>query len=123
MLLLTEGQANDHRGNAIMLPRLPPARRLIANHAYDSARFTALRALPSARTARQNRGITPRPLDPLAQAAHPAQSRACRQRHRIEITFGRPKDWRRIAMRYNRCAYTFCAAIALATTVTLWLRR
>jgi hypothetical protein len=31
----------------------------------------------------------------------------CRQRHRIEIIFGRLKDWRRIAMRYDRCAHTF----------------
>jgi transposase len=30
-----------------------------------------------------------------------------RQRHRIEIMFGRLKDWRRIAMRYDRCAHTF----------------
>jgi transposase len=28
-----------------------------------------------------------------------------RQRHRIEIMFGRLKDWRRVAMRYDRCAH------------------
>jgi transposase len=44
-----------------------------------------------------------------------------RQRHRIEISFGRLKDGRRIAMRYDRCARTFFSAINLAATVTFWL--
>jgi transposase len=44
-----------------------------------------------------------------------------RQRHRIENMFGRLKDWRRIAMRYDRCAHTFFSAIALVATVILWL--
>jgi transposase len=44
-----------------------------------------------------------------------------RQRHRIEVMFGRLKDWRRIAMRYDRFAHTFFAAITLATTVIFWL--
>jgi transposase len=46
-----------------------------------------------------------------------------RQRHRIENMFGRLKDWRRIAMRYNRCAHTSFAAITLAATVTFWLNQ
>jgi len=41
--------------------------------------------------------------------------------HRIEIMFGRLKDWRRIAMRHDRCAHTFFAAITLAATVIFWL--
>jgi transposase len=44
-----------------------------------------------------------------------------RQRHRIEIMFGRLKDWRRIATRYDRCATTFFDAITLAAIVTFWL--
>jgi transposase len=45
-----------------------------------------------------------------------------RQRHKVEIMFGRLKDWRRIAMRYDRCAHTFFSAICIAATVTFWLR-
>lgn len=37
--------------------------------------------------------------------------------------FGRLKDWRRIATRYDRCANTFMSAIALAATVLFWLPR
>jgi putative transposase len=115
VLLLTEGQASDHRGAALMLPRLPPARELIADRGYDSARFRAERAargiaacIPSTRSRKQ-----PIPHDPTLY----------RQRHRIENMFGRLKDWRRIAMRYDRCAHTFLAAITLAATVTFWLNQ
>jgi transposase len=46
-----------------------------------------------------------------------------RQRHRIEIMFGRLKDWRRIAVRYDRCAHTYFSAITLAATVIFWLEQ
>ena len=35
--------------------------------------------------------------------------------------FGRLKDWRRIAMRYDRAAHTFVSAIFVAATVIFWL--
>jgi transposase len=35
--------------------------------------------------------------------------------------FGRLKELRRIATRYDRCAKTFLSVAALATTVTFWL--
>jgi transposase len=40
-----------------------------------------------------------------------------RKRHRIENMFGKLRDWRRIATRYDRCAHTFMSAIAIAATV------
>jgi transposase len=42
-------------------------------------------------------------------------------RGRIEIMFGRLKDWRRIAMRYDRAAPTFVSAIWVAAIVIFWL--
>jgi transposase len=44
-----------------------------------------------------------------------------RTRNKIEIMFGRLKDWRRIAMRYDRSAHTFFSAICIAATVIFWL--
>jgi transposase len=44
-----------------------------------------------------------------------------RQRHRIENAFGRLKDRRRVATRYDRCAHTFFSAICIAATITFWL--
>ena len=35
--------------------------------------------------------------------------------------FGRIKDWRRIAMRYDRCAHTFFSALYLAASVIFYL--
>ncbi|MBR0650152.1 transposase [Roseomonas terrae] len=64
--------------------------------------------IPSTRSRKQ-----PIPLDALL----------CCQRHRIEIMFGRIKDWRRIAMRYDRCARTFISAIVLAATAIFWLNQ
>lgn len=36
--------------------------------------------------------------------------------------FGRLKDWRRVATRYDRCPKVFLSAFALAATVMFWLR-
>ncbi|WP_417267411.1 MULTISPECIES: transposase [Celeribacter] len=44
-----------------------------------------------------------------------------KRRNRIEIMFGRLKDWRRVATRYDRCPKVFLSAIALAATVIYWL--
>jgi len=35
--------------------------------------------------------------------------------------FGRLKDWRRVATRYDRCPNVFLSAIALAARVLFWL--
>ena len=60
---------------------------------------------------------------PLPPSPHHPRQRALqnRQRHRIGNMFGRLKDWRRIAMRYDRCAHTFMSAICLAPTILFWI--
>jgi transposase len=44
-----------------------------------------------------------------------------RDRNAIERMFGRIKDFRRIATRYDRLAQNFLAAICLVATVCYWL--
>jgi transposase len=112
-MLLTEGQMSGHNGAALLLPMLPQARELLGDRGYDSNWFrTALAArgvtacIPSTRSRK-----VPRDYDRLLY----------RQRHRIENAFGRLKDWRRIATRYDRCAHTFFSAICIAATVIFWL--
>ena len=96
-----------------MLPSLPPAQELIGDRGYDSTRF---------RANLQDRGIAAYiPSTRSRKTAIPHDASLYRQRHRIEIMFGRLKDWRRIAMRYDRCAHTFFSAITLAATVIFWL--
>ena len=112
-MLLTEGQTSDHVGAALLLPALPPARDLIADRGYDSARF---------RQALMARDITPCiPSTRSRKVPLPHDRTLYRQRHRVENMFGRLKDWRRIATRYDRCAHTFFPAICIAATVTFWL--
>ena len=48
-------------------------------------------------------------------------TRRYRSRSLIEIMFGRLKDWRRVAIRYDRCPTVLFSAIALAATVIFWL--
>jgi hypothetical protein len=47
-------------------------------------------------------------------------SRRYKRRNRIVIIFGRLKDWRRVATRYDRCPKVFLSAIAVAATVIFW---
>ena len=44
-----------------------------------------------------------------------------RDRNAIERMFGRLKDFRRIATRYDRLAVNYLAAVCLAATVCYWL--
>lgn len=113
LLLLTEGQKSDHRGAAMLLPTLPPARELLADRGYDSNRFRAELAA---------RGITPCIPSTKSRKVPLLYDKVLyRRRHRIENMFGRLKDWRRVATRYDRCAHTFFSAICIAATVTFWL--
>ena len=44
-----------------------------------------------------------------------------KKRHKIKNMFGRMKDWRRLAMRFDRRADIFLSTCALAATVLFWL--
>jgi transposase len=113
ILLLTEGQVSDYRGAATVLTNLPDADVLIADKGYDSDWFRealmGLRIEPCI-PGRANRKVQ-----------IPYNANIYRQRNRIERMFGRLKDWRRIATRYDRCAHTFMSAICIAATVIFWL--
>ncbi|TXG82636.1 MAG: IS5 family transposase [Sphingomonadales bacterium] len=113
VLLLTEGQMSDYKGAALMIDALPRARHLIGDRGYDADWFRsalAERGTAACIPAKRNR-----------KAAIPHDAKLYRQRHKIEIMFGRLKDWRRIHTRYDRCAHTFFSAIAIAATVIFWL--
>lgn len=113
MMLLTEGQMSDHKGAFLLLPSLPNAKELLADKGYDSDWF---------RQALIERGITPCiPPRSNRKVQHRYDKDLYRQRHKIENVFGRIKDWRRVATRYDRCAHAFMSAIAIAATCCYWL--
>jgi len=113
---LTAGQVSDYKGAALLMDAidaLPEARALLADRGYDADWF---------RDALRTRGITPC-IPPRRSRKRPCSydQNLYKQRHKIEIMFGRIKDWRRIAMRYDRCAHTFFSALCLAASVIFYL--
>ena len=115
MLLLSEGQMNDHKGAALTLNALPPARVLIADRGYDSDGYRA-----ALRKKRITPCIPPR-RNRKVQIAY--DTKLYRERHRIENMFAKLKDWRRVATRYDRCAHTFMSAIVIAATMLFWINQ
>ncbi len=112
-MTLTEGQVSDDKGAALLIDTLPEAEKLLADRGYNADWF---------RDALLARGITPC-IPPKKNRKKPISydKNLYKQRHKIEIMFGRIKDWRRIAMRYDRCAHTFFSALCLAASVIFHL--
>jgi len=112
-MFLSAGNLSDYKGALALLSSLPKAKWLLADRGYDADWF---------RNALKERKIDPCiPSRKNRKIAIPHDTKRYRQRHRIENMFGRLKDWRRIAMRYDRCPEIFLSAIALAAIVIFWL--
>jgi len=123
---ITAGQVSDYTGARALVDNLPaadwllaPSHRLQANdcratdRGYDADCF---------REALVDKGITPCiPGRRSRDKPIKYDKRRYKRRNRIEIMFGRLKDWRRIATRYDRCPKVFLSAIALAATILFWL--
>jgi transposase len=106
---MTAGEVSDYTGAAALLGSLPAAEWMIADRGYDADWF---------REALKDKGISP------CIPGRKSRGKAVRydkRRNRIEIMFGRLKDWPRVATRYDRCAKTFLSTVALAATVMFWL--
>ena len=109
---VTAGQVSDYIGARALLSSLPKVDWLLGDRGYDAYWF---------REALQDKGI--RPCIPGRKSRSKAvryDKRRYKRRNRIEIMFGRLKDWR-VATRYDRCPKVFLSAIALAATVIYWL--
>ncbi len=113
--LLTEGQQSDHKGAATLPPDLPAATEMLGDKGYDSDAY---------RAALVDCGITSC-IPPRAKRKHPATycKILYKQGHKVENMFAKLKDWRRIAMRFDRCAHTFLSAIQIAAVVIFWINQ
>ena len=124
---ITAGQVSDYTGAAALLSNLPEAEWLLADRGYDADWY---------REALQNKGIKPcipgrksrgKPVKydkrRYKRRNRPSRDIAwqCTAGQRYEIMFGKLKDWRRVATRYDRCPKVFLSAVALAATVIFWL--
>lgn len=94
--------------------KIPKTKTLLADRGYDADWFRkvlrAKRIMPCI-PPRKNRKCRTR-----------YDKKLYKSRHRIENMFAKIKDWRRIAMRYDRCAHTFFSAICIAATFIFYLK-
>jgi transposase len=110
---MSAGEISDHTGAAALLSSLPSAQWLLVDRGYDADWF---------REGLENKGIKACiPGRKCRTKPVKYDKRRYKRRNRIEIMFGRLKDWRRVATRYDRCPKVFLSAIALAATVLFWL--
>jgi transposase len=92
---------------------LPEAEWLLADRGYDADLF---------RETLVDRGTKPCiPGRKSRKKAVKYDKRRYKRRNRIERMFGRLKDRRRVATRYDRSPTAFLSAIAIAATVIFWL--
>ena len=112
-LFVTAGQVSDYIGARALLGSLPDVDWLLGDRGHDADWF---------REALKDKGIRARiPGQKQRKKTVKYDKRRYKRRNRIETMFGRLKDWRRVATRYDRCPKVFLSAIALAATVLFWL--
>lgn len=93
-----------------LLDAVHPPRRLIADKAHD------VDSLRKWLKARRIRAVI---LSTATRAVpYPLNRVAYRRRNLIERLFGRLKNWRRLATRYDRLARNYIAALALVAVAT-----
>ena len=106
-------RVSDYTGAAALMNDLPEAEWLLADRGYDADWF---------REALIDKGTKPCiPERESRQKTVKSDKRRYKRRNRIERMFGRLKDWRQVATRYDRSPNAFLSAIALAATVIFWL--
>ena len=113
LLELTAGQTSDYKGARALIDKVPKAKELLADRGYEADWF---------RTALQEKGIAPCiPPKKNRKANILFDKMLYKKRHKVENMFGKLKDWRRIATRYDRCAHTFFSSICIAAIVIFYL--
>ena len=111
----------DHLPAARYHQRRPPTSRarscspitFLADKAYDADHWRAWLKR------RRIRAVIPNKIN--RKQPHPFARRRYRHRNVIERMFGRLKDFRRVAIRYDKNANNFMAALCLAALVCYWI--
>ncbi|MGA9673545.1 MAG: IS5 family transposase [Terracidiphilus sp.] len=112
VMLLTPGNTNDHKAAVPCLDAMPPSAHLIADKGYDSAAF---------RDWLRKRGTTPViPPRKSRKVQYRYDKALYRQRNVIERMFGRLKDFRRIATRFDRNIISYFGALCLIAALVWW---
>ncbi len=110
---LTPGQTADITGAAVLVDHLPAAKYLLADKAYDANHLRARLKKKRIQPVIPNKANRKQP--------YPFNKKRYRGRNVIERMFGRLKDFRRIATRYDKNAINFMAALCLAALICYWI--
>ena len=112
-LFVTAEQVSDYIGTREQLSSLPNVEWLLGDRGYDAEWF---------RESLKDKGKRARiPGRRQSKTTVKYDKRRYKRRNRIEIMFGKLKDWRRVPTRCDRCPKVFLSAIALAETVIHWI--
>ena len=112
MLAVTPGNTSDYTPAQDCIGAVPPAKHLIADKGYDS------NGLRNWLKSRGTEPVIPPRSNRKVQLRY--DKKLYRERNRIERSFGRLKDFRRIATRFDRNVKNFMAALCLAAVVIWW---
>ena len=111
-MLFSEGQMSDFKGAALMIDAFPKAKALLGDKGYDADWF---------RVALADLNISACIPSKANRKVHIPHDKALyRQRHKVENMFGKLKDWRRIATRYDKLAAIFASAVFIAAIIIWW---
>ena len=111
--MLTAGQVSDYKAAKPCLERLSASCDVIADKGYDSddlREWLREREMRPVIPPRKNRKIQ-----------YEYDRDLYKQRNAVERFFCRIKDFKRIALRYDRHAHTFLSAIFLAAIIACWI--
>ena len=109
---LTPGNVADITMAIPIMEGLPHPGRLLADKAYDADKFRSW--------LKKRRIKAVIPSNATRNTPYPLDRDAYRRRNVIERMFGRLKNWRHIATRYDRLAQNHLAALALVSIVIAW---
>lgn len=111
--LLTSGNTADCTMAHHCVEQVRGIRRLLADKAYDTDAFRACLKK------RKIKAVIPGKSNRKKRIRH--DQTAYKRRNVIERCFGRLKDFRRIATRYDKLAENYLSALCLVATVAYWL--
>jgi transposase len=112
-VLLTGGQAHDCPPAQRLIRRVKAAAKLLGDKAYDSAELRQWLDDRSTKPVIPNRSNRKQPFG--------FDKKAYKLRHRIENAFGRLKDFRRIATRYDKLGRNYLASVCLVAAIVWWI--
>jgi len=111
--MLTAGQVSDYKAAKPCLEMIPASRYVIADKGYDSTQL---------REWLEGRGTQPViPPRKNRKTQYEYDRDLYKQRNAVERFFCRIKDFKRIALRYDRHAHTFLSAIFIAAIIACWI--